>query len=69
MILIKILISYYKDKKEIEEKDVDVELKSKRQIMSLCLWVYGFQSISVYSCSLLYYLIWTVSCNMKGVEK
>jgi hypothetical protein len=37
MILIKILISYYKDKKEIEEKDVDVELKSKRQIMSLCL--------------------------------
>jgi hypothetical protein len=37
--------------------------------MSLCLWVYGFQSISVYSCSLLYYLIWTVSCNVKGVEK
>ena len=69
MILIKILISYYKDKKEIEEKDVDVELKSKRQIMSLCLWGYGFQSIFVYSCSLLYYLIWIVSCNVKGVEK
>jgi hypothetical protein len=36
-ILIKILISYYEDRKEIGEEDVDVELKSKRQIMCLCL--------------------------------
>ena len=37
MILTEILISYYEDKKEAGEEDVDVELKRKRQIMCLCL--------------------------------
>jgi len=63
----KILTSFYEDREN--EGEEDVEFRKKKQRMCFFVSEYKVSNpFSIYSTSLLYYLAWLASYNIGGVE-